>query len=499
MLFPSLFPFLVSGALASVTSHVARDPLDSQRTATELRPQLSPQTTIVFPSDLEWDPLTARGSSPRIDPGYSVIVEPATEQDVRTVVIYAHKYNVPFLVVSGSHGSTKTLNKMKGGIQINLRKLNNATVDPSGNTATIGGGALMVEAAKALFAKGKQAVTGICECVSVIGPLLGGGHSLLQNQYGFASDNLVSARVVLANGTLVDASNTKNTDLFWALRGAGHNFGVVTSFQVKAYDVHTWTVYQFQFKQDKLEQLYTLVNQVDNLATRPSKLFITGVFARIDAIDAANATLIYTVSFEGPKSEAEQYAAPFKALNPFGLTETENVPMDEYYILSGNDINSGVCRKDHNLAFAGTSLPKWDLPTLREAYVAFNKVVRDPKFATSAFLLENYGNKAVSQVDPASTAVTAEERTLPILTTAAVWYEGNDPKTHLQATTAVNNIRDILFRGSKSPKHTYVNYATGDEPLPQLYGQDQARLAKLKALKKVYDPKNEFGFYSPLV
>lgn len=84
------------------------------------------------------------------------------------------------------------------------------------------------------------------------------------------------------------ASSTKNADLFWALRGAGHNFGIVSSFVVNVYSVpSTWTVYSMIFTQDKLEALFTLINKYETSAVnRPKKLALTGVFARIPAIDA---------------------------------------------------------------------------------------------------------------------------------------------------------------------------------------------------------------------
>ena len=126
--------------------------------------------------------------------------------------------------------------------------------------------------------------------MSVIGPLLGGGHSLLQGQFGYALDNLVSARVVLADGSLVEASASKNADLFWALRGAGHNFGIVTSYVVNAYDIKSdWTVYSLIYQQDKLEALFTLINKhEDGSLSRPKELALTGVFVRIPSIDGNN-------------------------------------------------------------------------------------------------------------------------------------------------------------------------------------------------------------------
>lgn len=133
-------------------------------------------------------------------------------------------------------------------------------------------------------------VTGLAECVSVAGPLLGGGHSLLQGQHGYSLDGLVSARVVLASGKVMEASRTKNADLFWALQGAGHNFGIVTALQVKTYDIPSnWTVYSLVFTTDKIEALFSLINEFEEpTIERPTKLALTGVFARIPAVDPVN-------------------------------------------------------------------------------------------------------------------------------------------------------------------------------------------------------------------
>ena len=129
-------------------------------------------------------------------------------------------------------------------------------------------------------------VTGICECTSGIGPLLGGGHSMLQGRYGFSADNLASARVVLADGSAVTASATENTDLFWALRGAGHNFGIVTSYDLKLYEVgEDWTMIALSFKQDKLEEFFDTWNQLEDEHEDAGTLVLNGVMARNEQLD----------------------------------------------------------------------------------------------------------------------------------------------------------------------------------------------------------------------
>jgi hypothetical protein len=95
------------------------------------------------------------------------------------------------------------------------------------------------------------------------------------------------------------ASDNKNADLFWGLRGAGQNFGIVTSFQVKVYDVpaEKWTIYSLMYTGDKLEALFDLVNKIDAPgATRDSKFLTTGVLARVPAVDAnVSSPVRYTV------------------------------------------------------------------------------------------------------------------------------------------------------------------------------------------------------------
>lgn len=116
---------------------------------------------------------------------------------------------------------------------------------------------------------------------------------MLQYQHGFAADNLVSARVVLHDGRAVTASPASNPDLWWALRGAGHNFGVVASFETRAYDFvpdddgeeETWRVDGLVFTQDKLEGVLGAWNELEAEFPDPGHLVLHGIVRLVDEID----------------------------------------------------------------------------------------------------------------------------------------------------------------------------------------------------------------------
>jgi FAD/FMN-containing dehydrogenase len=94
--------------------------------------------------------------------------------------------------------------------------------------------------------------------VGLLGPGLGGGHGRLEGQYGLVSDNFINLNVVLASGEAIKVNAKSHADLFWAMKGAGHNFGIVTSFQMNIHPrlVDTWHYHNYVWSEDKLETVF---------------------------------------------------------------------------------------------------------------------------------------------------------------------------------------------------------------------------------------------------
>jgi FAD/FMN-containing dehydrogenase len=163
------------------------------------------------------------------------VVHCGTPQDVQAATRAARTCDIALSVRGGGHDWAGRA--LCDGLVIDLRAMNHVDVDLANSTATIGGGARACDVLKATDPLGLAAVTGSVGAVGMAGLTLGGGYGPLSGRLGLAVDNLLAAEVVLADGRVVTAKHDGEKELFWALRGGGGNFGVVTAMQLRLHDV----------------------------------------------------------------------------------------------------------------------------------------------------------------------------------------------------------------------------------------------------------------------
>jgi len=156
--------------------------------------------------------------------------------DVIAALGFARERSLPVSVRGGAH-SVAGHAVLDGGVMIDLRQMNRVRVDPEERIAWCGGGANWGELDRETQAFGLAVTGGRMADTGVGGLTLGGGSGWLERKYGFTVDSLLSAEVVTADGSLVVASADRNPDLFWALKGGGGNFGVVTGFEFALHEV----------------------------------------------------------------------------------------------------------------------------------------------------------------------------------------------------------------------------------------------------------------------
>ena len=171
-----------------------------------------------------------------IDRHPAVIARCSTAEEVAAAIRFARERNLEISVRGGGHNFAGAA-VCEGGMMIDLSPMKLVTVDPARRRAVAGGGTTWAEMDAATQAYGLAVTGGFVSHTGIAGLTLGGGIGWLTPRMGLTADNLLSARVVTADGRILDASADENTDLFWALRGGGGNFGVVTAFEYRLEEI----------------------------------------------------------------------------------------------------------------------------------------------------------------------------------------------------------------------------------------------------------------------
>ena len=207
----------------------------SETVVTALKPHFRGQ--LIQPGDAAYDQARAVYNG-MIDKRPALIARCTDVADVIAGVNAARDSGMLLAVRGGAHNGAG-LGTCDGGLVVDLSPMKGVFVDPKRSTIRVGGGCTWGDVDHAASAYGLATPSGFISTTGVGGLTLGGGIGYLSRAYGLTIDNLLSAEVVLADGRLVNASSDENADLFWALRGGGGNFGVVTSFEFKAHPVGT--------------------------------------------------------------------------------------------------------------------------------------------------------------------------------------------------------------------------------------------------------------------
>ena len=190
---------------------------------------------LIGPDDAAYESTRAVHNA-MIDRRPAVIARCASAADVAATIAFARSHDLPLAVRGGGHNGGG-LGVVDDGVVIDLGGMAKVDVDPASNTVMVGGGCTWGEVDQATAEHGRATPSGIISTTGVGGLTLGGGLGHLTRRFGLTIDSLLGADVVLADGSQVHASADEHPDLFWALRGGGGNFGVVTSFTFRTHPV----------------------------------------------------------------------------------------------------------------------------------------------------------------------------------------------------------------------------------------------------------------------
>lgn len=404
----------------------------------------------------------------------AVIARCAGLADVRLALRLARERGMEISVRSGGHHPAGWASN-EGGLVVDLTALRWVRVDPASSTAWVGGGALAGDVLQEATQFGLAPVTGVYPEIGIAGLILGAGEGYLAPRYGFGSDQILEVELVTADGTVMTASAEENPDLFWAVRGAGQNFGVVTALKLRLHPAPRRAVggYLDFHAGDALEVSRHIWDMMENA----SEFFYPEVSYGLD--EQGQLQIRVLPGHTGPEDVAERELAALRGCAP--------VARDETRVMSYVDL-----AHDRTDTF-GDPTPRrvsWDNYRFEFGVDAERQI--ETLLGLAPTLLPSTGWvfwRTVPRTVPTPPSALPRLPGLSICLLAS-WEEEAADETHLRwVAEAAATLKDagVVKDATGSINHTDT---LDGERVRALYGEESfQRLAQLKAK---YDPDNTF-------
>lgn len=405
-----------------------------------------------------------------IDRRPAAIFRCTSAEDVIVAVNTARDSGLPLAICGGGH-SFPGFSTCDHGVMIDLRSMKGIQIDPVARRARADAGNTWSDYDRETQAFGLASTGGMISHTGIAGLTLGGGFGWLMRKHGLAIDNLVSADVVTAEGTLVHASADENPDLFWALRGGGGNFGVVTSFEYNVHPVGP-TVFGglLAFPLPEAPRIVARVQEL--MAEAPEELL--AVCAMITTPDGQKAVAVFPGYF-GELSAAESLIAPFKKI---GTPVMEQLGPMPYIVVQTLFDQAAIPGRRYYIRSNYTNEMSADLVgTLADGFA------QAPSPLTALIIVPMRG--AVARVAPDATAYYHRSAAFTFSIIAG-WLEPSEDAAN------VRWLKDLWSDVTPHlPNAVYVNELDneGTDRVQAAYGPSYGRL---REVKKKYDPANLF-------
>ncbi|CAG8697894.1 17093_t:CDS:2, partial [Rhizophagus irregularis] len=408
-----------------------------------------------------------------------IVVQATCLDDIVKTVKFASKNHLDFAVSCGGHSSSGT-SSSEGGVVLDMRKLNKVRVDVEKKLIYAQGGALFGDVDNEAWKYGLATVGGIVDHTGIGGLTLGGGFGHLTGRHGLTIDNVVGATIVTADGEVKELSESKNKDLFWAIRGCGANFGVVYEFIYKAHEQKEVFAGVIAYPAEKLDTIIEAINIW--LKNRRSEN--EGMAVVISRSPPENKPIIALLLFSNDPSEQvfrERYSVIYNCGEPI----MEQVGCMPYPKL--NTLANGFASFGDRKAMFNAHITHLDLSNIREAYNSYIKFTdENPTTSQSYLAFDLYGTEKFCSVPTDSTAFYPRK---PFYNVVIVqrWLNEKDDKIVYDWAKKIQNIIS-----NDEEKSLYVNFVDMSDDIG--YNENRIKstwgdnLEKLKELKGKYDP-----------
>ncbi|OQE72645.1 hypothetical protein PENNAL_c0094G00213 [Penicillium nalgiovense] len=455
-----------------------------------LRSQVKDPASVLYPDSEGYEKSLERWSEVGFQRA-GVVMRPTNTEDLAITVRFARDSRLDLAVKGGGH-STDTSSTSDGGILIDLGGMRQVTVNPTDSTITAQGGALWkgVNGTAARF--NLAVVCGTASQTGVGGLTVRGGYGYLTPEHGLVLDNLLSAKVVTADGQVLNASTNEHPDLFWAIRGAGANVGVAAELTFQAHNQanKVWCG-TMMFTGDKLTEVVEALNGA--LLHPQRKAAAQCVFGL--SPDTGAPVITTVLFFNGPEEEGRVHFSSLVNLECIGM-DMEMRPYAEANTMLDDAMPPGGRKKTIGMKFASPIRPEFALELVE---VLGRRLATAPELAKSCLEIDYFDLFKVYGVPVAETAFPSRTKTL----NGAIllqWVDSSKDEDFIAWGEAIQNMCDNeLRRAGHEPDKlvsTFFGYTHDDNMTPEeMFGVNADALLKVK---RKYDPDDVFNKLNPL-
>ncbi len=398
-----------------------------------------------------------------------IVVLCENTSDVQAAVLAAASCKLSFSVRGGGHDwAGRSVN---GQVVADLTRMRGVAID--GHVATIGGGTISTDLAEAASAQGLTAVTGIIGSVGVAGLALGGGYGHLTAKFGMALDNIVGAEVVLADGRVIQTDETQEPDLFWAIRGGGGNFGVVTQLRLKLHPVANIADGIIAFPWEQAGEVFKAYSAM--IATLPDGLTVMPTFF---AAPDGKLSIVFHLAWCGDQAQDERMIERVKSLGAPTTVQVSRKTLAEVLKEAERRTMTGI----HWIVRTVT------LPELTPASIQVIRRAMEHRSSPLSWIASHPFYGAGERIPLRSTAFGIRTRHFMVGIYTA-WQPGEEAPHRAWADGVEAALKPFALTSS------YPNYFGTDRPdqAAQAYGENAGRLL---SLKQRYDPNRLFNAIS---
>ncbi|KAI0096162.1 FAD-binding domain-containing protein [Nemania sp. FL0031] len=410
------------------------------------------------------------------------IYKPPNTAAVSKAIKIVGFFQVKFAVRSGGHSPSPGSSNIENGVLIDLQSINQITLDADKKAVSVGPGARWAQVFDTLEAHKTSVIGGRIPDVGVGGLMLGGGFFHFSGEFGLAADNVKNFEIVLADGTITNANANDNTELFWALKGGGPNFGIVTRYDL--YTVPVWSVwYRWDtYAIDKADAILDAMAKWQSEGASDLKSTV----ALIMSLDSIVVGLIYSAPTDNPS-----VFAPFYEIQPVTpLVAPTNGTVKTLTDFLADTFSDKPLRHDYR-----ASSSKIDAQLYKDVWNFWKgraKEVRDATDANQTFTIQPIMKNMVEQgIAKGGNPMGIPSQDHQWWTTVIDWKNGSDDDVVRSVSIDTSNAWQKLGQErGLDLSHIFMNDASRDQSPLTSYGKEN--VAKLKEIALQYDKDQVF-------